>query len=90
MAKEQPEHQYAIKLLSQIQEMFDELCYYIQKTYTQSRQAAVSGSLPLPKEPLCRECGGENMQYVEQYASGEWWKCGDCGFEGHHSRGNDR
>jgi hypothetical protein len=46
--------------------------------------------VPLPKEPLCRECGGENMQYVEQYASGEWWKCGDCGFEGHHSRGNDR
>ncbi len=29
--------------------------------------------------PYCKECGSEDLSYIDQYANGEYWKCKDCG-----------
>ncbi len=43
MEKEKPEHQYAIKILSQIQEMFDEDCEnYIDKSEFEDSEKATA------------------------------------------------
>lgn len=31
------------------------------------------------QEPYCRECGSEDLAYVEQYANGREYKCRVCG-----------
>jgi hypothetical protein len=31
------------------------------------------------KEPYCRECGSEDMAYLEEYANGREYKCRVCG-----------
>lgn len=31
------------------------------------------------QEPYCRECGSEELAYLEQYASGSEYKCRACG-----------
>lgn len=33
-------------------------------------------------EPYCRECGGEDLAYIEQTADGEYYKCRACGHVG--------
>jgi len=30
-------------------------------------------------QPYCRECGSENLAYLEQYANGSEYKCRVCG-----------
>ena len=30
-------------------------------------------------EPYCRECGSEDLAYLEQYANGSEYKCRVCG-----------
>ena len=30
-------------------------------------------------EPYCRECGGQDLAYIEQTADGEYYKCRACG-----------
>jgi len=32
-------------------------------------------------EPYCTECGSEKLAYVDQCASGDSWKCDECGNE---------
>lgn len=31
------------------------------------------------QEPYCRECGGDDLSYLEQYANGSEYKCRSCG-----------
>lgn len=53
-----------------------------RKLHIGTAQAMRVQSALYPEPPparYCRECGSERLAYVEQYASGEEWRCKDCG-----------
>lgn len=37
------------------------------------------GAATSDKEPYCRECGGEDLAYLERTAEAEHYKCRSCG-----------
>ena len=37
------------------------------------------GGADYDTEPYCRECGSENLKYLDQYANGCEYECRKCG-----------
>ena len=43
------------------------------------QQTENPSSLADKEEPCCPDCGNEDLEYLDQYANGEYWKCKECG-----------
>lgn len=43
-------------------------------------QSVVCSALPEDEEnkPYCTDCGNEDLEYIDQYANGDFWRCKEC------------
>lgn len=42
--------------------------------------SVVCSDLPEDEQdpPYCTDCGNEDLEYIDQYANGDFWRCKEC------------